>query len=135
MLSAARPRPPQYGADTLEKFVAFYINRRYRLLGSKLVSQGGFSATVVDPRVIFKEALLLNASAVTLAHNHPGGSLTPSDHDIELTQELVEAGRLFRIPVAEHVIVTRDHEHGIIASVPPNRVYTPTKCDNFLHLI
>ena len=104
----------QYGAENPEKFVAFYINRRYRLLGSKLVSQGGSSATVVDPRVIFKEALLLNASAVILAHNHPGGSLAPSDNDSKLTQELVEAGQLFRIPVAEHVIVTRDQENGII---------------------
>lgn len=104
----------QYGAGLPEKFVAFYINRRYRLLGAKLVSQGGATATIVDPRVIFKEALLLNASAVILAHNHPGGSVTPSEHDLKLTQELVEAGQLFRIPVAEHVIVTHQSQNVIL---------------------
>ena len=67
---------------------------------------------MVDPRVIFKEAFLLNASAVILAHNHPGGSLTPSEHDLRLTQELVEAGQLFRIPVAEHIVVSGDREKG-----------------------
>ena len=104
----------QYGAKAPEKFVAFYINRHYRLLGAKLISQGGSSATVVDPRVIFKEALLLNASAVILAHNHPGGSLAPSAHDLSLTREMLEAGRLFRIPVAEHIIVTEKQEKSLI---------------------
>lgn len=104
----------QYGADAPEKFVALYINRRFRLLGAKLVSQGGYAATVVDPRVLFKEALLLNASAVILAHNHPAGCPMPSEHDLKLTKELVEAGQLFRIPVAEHVIVTSDQENGMI---------------------
>jgi DNA repair protein RadC len=106
----------EYGAEAPEKFVAFYINRRYRLLGSKLISQGSASATVVDPRDVFKEALLLNASAVILAHNHPAGDLAPSEHDLKLTCELVEAGQLFRIPVVEHVIVTLDNENGIICN-------------------
>lgn len=104
----------EYSTASPEKFVAFYINRRYRLLGQKMVSQGGMSKTAVDPREIFKEAILLNASAVILAHNHPGGSLGPSSQDLDLTRELVEVGRLFRIPVAEHVIVANEKEIGII---------------------
>lgn len=104
----------EYGADAPEKFVAFYINRRYRMLGQKLISQGGLSQTVVDPRMVFKEALLLNASAVVLAHNHPAGDTTPSPQDINLTKELVEAGNLFRIPVAEHVIISFDWANGIL---------------------
>ena len=107
----------EYGAAAPEKFVAFYINRRYRLLGQKMISQGGMSKTVVDPREIFKEAVLLNASAVILAHNHPGGSIEPSSQDLDLTRELVEAGRIFRIPIAEHVIVSWESEDGIIKSV------------------
>lgn len=107
----------EYGAGAPEKFVAFYINRRYRLIGQKMISQGGMSKTVVDPREIFKEAVLLNASAVILAHNHPGGSIEPSSQDLDLTRELVEAGRLFRIPVAEHVIVLNNKEAGIIESI------------------
>lgn len=106
-----------YGAKAPEKFVSFYINRNYRLLGQKMVSQGGMSKTVVDPREIFKEAILLNASAVILAHNHPGGGIEPSSQDLELTRELVEAGKLFRIPVAEHVIVGNKKEAGIIDNI------------------
>lgn len=102
-----------YGVDAPEKFVAFYINRRFRLLGQKLISQGGLSQAVVDPRVVFKEALLKNATAIILTHNHPEGDLSPSKQDIALTKEMIEAGRIFRIPLAEHVIVTNKDETGI----------------------
>jgi len=94
--------------------VAFYINRKYRLLGQKLISQGGLSETIVDPRIIFKEALLLNASAIILAHNHPQGDLVPSEQDMSLTREMKEAGMIFRIPVAEHVIIAHNDESGIL---------------------
>ena len=107
----------EYGTASPENFVAFYINRRYRLLGQKLISQGSGSKTVVDPRDIFKEALLRNASAVILAHNHPSGTLKPSSQDLDLTLELVESGRLFRIPVAEHVIVTEKSENGTLQNI------------------
>lgn len=104
----------EFGAEAPEKFVALYINRSHKLLGSKLISKGGHSAVVVDPREVFKEALLLNASAVILAHNHPSNDLAPSKHDIALTEELTTAGNLFRIPVAEHVIIANNSEIGII---------------------
>lgn len=95
----------QYGTQTPEKFVVFFINRRHRLLGELEVSRGGTSSVVVNPQVIFKEALLQNAKAIILAHNHPAGDLRPSRHDLDLTSQLQEAGALFRIPVAEHVLV------------------------------
>jgi DNA repair protein RadC len=108
----------EYGTDAPEKFAAFYINRQYRLLGTKLISRGSTAAAVVDPRDIFKEALLLNASAVILAHNHPGGDVEPSTHDLDLTRQLADAGRIFRIPVAEHVIVAQRGEKGFLDEVP-----------------
>lgn len=107
----------EYGAAAPEKFVAFYINRRHNLIGQKLISQGSTSKTVVDPRDIFKEALLVNASAVILAHNHPSGTLKPSSHDMTLTRELVEMGRLFRIPVVEHIIVCETSENGTLQNI------------------
>jgi DNA repair protein RadC len=107
----------EFGAGAPEKFVTFYINRRFRLLGQKMISQGGMSETIVDPRIVFKEALLLDASAVILAHNHPGNALSPSKQDISLTKEMVKAGRIFRIPVAEHVIVGSSGESGIIEHI------------------
>jgi len=110
----------EYGSDAPEKFAAFYINRKHRLLGQKLISKGSSSKTVVDPREIFKEALLLNASALILAHNHPEGNLIPSNHDISLTREMIEAGRIFRIPIAEHIIITSRAEAGTLDLIQEN---------------
>ena len=107
----------EFGEGVPEKFVVFYISRQFQLLGQKLISQGGSSETIVDPRIVFKEALLLDASAIILAHNHPSNDLVPSKQDLSLTKEMVQAGQLFRIPVAEHVIVTATGEIGIIDQI------------------
>lgn len=95
-----------YGAGSPEKFVAFYINRKYRLLGELEISRGSSNAVVVNPQRVFKEAVLRDAKAVILAHNHPSGDGAPSKRDIALTEDMRKAGKLFRIPLAEHVIVT-----------------------------
>lgn len=102
----------QYKASTPEKFVALFINKNHLLLGDLEVSRGGSNAVVVNPQRVFKEALLLDAKAVILAHNHPGGNVNPTPQDISLTGELQSAGELFRIPVVEHVIVTPDEHTG-----------------------
>ena len=104
-----------YGTGSPEKFVALYINKRHRLLGELEVSRGGSNAVVVDPQRVFKEAVLKDARGIILAHNHPGGSLEPSQHDRDLTKRLEEAGRIFSIPIVEHVIVTDDDERGMLA--------------------
>lgn len=103
-----------YGAGKPEKFVAFFINKRHRLLHEKEVARGSGNAVVVDPKVIFKEAVLCDARAIILAHNHPGESLEPSKQDLDLTKRLVEAGKLFSIPIVEHVIVTEIGEIGVM---------------------
>ncbi len=104
----------RYGAGAPEKFVAFFINRQYRLLGEVLVAQGGSNAVVVDPKRVYKEALLHDTRAVIVAHNHPGGGLEPSAEDKKLTEQLQQAGGTFSIHVAQHVIVTRDGARGIL---------------------
>jgi DNA repair protein RadC len=103
-----------YGAGAPEKFVAFFINKRHRLLHEKEIARGSGNAVVVDPKVIFKEAVLCDARAIILAHNHPGESLEPSKQDLDLTKRLEEAGKLFSIPIVEHVIVTADGEAGLM---------------------
>ncbi len=105
-----------YGAGSPEKFVAFYINRKYKLLGEIEVSRGGSNAVVVNPQRVFKNAVLHEAKAVILAHNHPGGSLEPSKQDQSLTGQLQEAGKIFAIPVVEHVIVTESGELGMLSA-------------------
>lgn len=97
-----------YGAGPPEKFVAFFINRNYGLIGQLEVSRGGSDAVVVSPQRIFREALLNDAKAVILAHNHPGGDIEPSDEDVVLTNGLQVGGRIFSIPIIDHIIVTQN---------------------------
>ena len=73
------------------------------------IGRGGISGTVADNRIIFKNAILQSASAIIIAHNHPSGNLLPSLDDIKLTQRVKEAGKLFEIPVLDHIIVGNDN--------------------------
>jgi len=105
-----------YGTGTPEKFVTFYINRNYRLLGELEVSRGGSNAVVVNPQIVIKEAILRDTHILILAHNHPGGSLRPSKDDISLTNLIIDAGKLFSITLCEHVIVTEESCIGLLES-------------------
>lgn len=69
------------------------------------VSRGWLDGTYVEPREIFQTALLTNAASVILAHNHPSGDPTPSPLDLEVTKRLIRTGRLFGIPVVDHIII------------------------------
>ena len=89
-----------------EHFVALYLNARYELLRKELVSIGTVDASLVHPRDVFAPALMHNATAVIVAHNHPSGDATPSAEDREVTQRLKEGGRLLGIAMLEHIIIT-----------------------------
>ncbi len=91
-----------------EEFWVLFLNRAHLILGKERISIGGFSATVVDPKVVFKKALDRNASSVILVHNHPSGSLKASQADIDLTKKLVGAGELLDITVLDHLIVAQE---------------------------
>ena len=70
------------------------------------LSKGGITGTMVDVRLAFKKALELGAVSIILAHNHPSGTLKPSQADIQLTKKLKTAGESLDIKVLDHVIVT-----------------------------
>lgn len=89
-----------------EEFWMITLNRANRIISGRQVSRGGLSGTVADLRTIFKAALEQLASAVIFCHNHPSGSLKPSEADIELTQKLQDAGELLDIEVLDHLIVS-----------------------------
>lgn len=72
------------------------------------MSQGSLNQSIVHPRETFKAAILANAAAVILAHNHPSGDTAPSREDREITRRLQEAGELLGIKVLDHVIVATD---------------------------
>ena len=90
-----------------EEFRALLLNVKHGLIGCVRVSEGSVSASIVEPRELFKQAILASASAVLVAHNHPSGDPTPSAEDRAVTQQLVAAGRLLDIPVHDHVIIGR----------------------------
>ncbi len=89
-----------------EEFWILMLNSGNRLINKKRISIGGINKTVVDARVIFKLALEAKASALILGHNHPSGTLKPSQADLGLTQKLVQAGKLLDIKVLDHLIVS-----------------------------
>jgi len=99
---------PILGDHLHEEFWILFLNRANRIIGKQAVSTGGMSGTVVDPKIIFKAALDNKASSIILCHNHPSGNIKPSEADIRLTKNLLEAGRVLEISVLDHVIVTQD---------------------------
>lgn len=89
-----------------EVFAVLFLNRANRINHFEVVSQGGITGTVADPRIILKKALEEEAVSIILCHNHPSGSLRPSRADEELTQKIKEASRYFDIKVMDHIIVS-----------------------------
>jgi len=89
----------------VESFGVLMLDARNRLLADDILSSGGWSASVVRPREVFRRALLAGAPALILYHNHPSGDPAPSREDIQITRQLVEAGQLLGIKVLDHLIV------------------------------
>ncbi len=92
-----------------EEFWIFILNRANMVKAARRISQGGFSGTVADPKVIFKTALDERGSSIILSHNHPSGNLQPSKNDMELTQKLKKAGDALEMPVLDHIIFSDAH--------------------------
>ena len=97
-----------------EEFVVAFTDTGGTLTGLHVASVGGLAASIVEPRQVFKAAVLANAAAVIVAHNHPSGNPEPSREDVAVTRQLVEAGKVMGIPVHDHLIIT-DHGHTSLA--------------------
>ena len=85
------------------------MNQNYRLIKEERLSHGGITETLVDVRLIVKEALLNNATIVALCHNHPSDNARPSKEDDRLTERVKKACELMRIYLLDHVIVTESN--------------------------
>ena len=100
-----------YSPDTIEHKEEFYIillGASSIVLGWVKVASGNIDACMVDPRLVFQSAILGNATAIILSHNHPSGNTRPSQQDIEMTRQLKQGGELLKIKVLDHIIVTND---------------------------
>lgn len=96
---------PLLGDLSHEEFWVIYLNKGNRIIDKERVSSGGVAGTVVDVKIILKNALQKLASGIILAHNHPSGNMQPSDADISVTKKLKEAAKLMEMHILDHIIV------------------------------
>jgi DNA repair protein RadC len=97
---------PSY--DHVEYFYILLLNRNNQVLGTYQLSKGGFTGTLVDVRVIFQVALKTCATSIVAIHNHPSGSLFPSDADRQITKKIADAGKLLDITLLDHLIISSE---------------------------
>ncbi|MBE3573715.1 MAG: DNA repair protein RadC [Moorella humiferrea] len=88
--------------------LAVYLNNKNEPNAIHVVSVGTLNSSLLHPREVFKAALLCNAAAVILVHNHPSGDPTPSAEDVAVTKKLAEAGEILGIELLDHIVVGRD---------------------------
>lgn len=98
------------GQPDREHFCVLMLNAKNIIIGMNIVSIGGLSSAPVHPREVLKPAILANASALILAHNHPSGDLTPSSADKAITQTIVHASSIIGITVHEHLIISMEDD-------------------------
>jgi DNA repair protein RadC len=91
-----------------EVFAVLFLNRSNKINHFEIISRGGITGTVADPRIILKAALMYDATSLVLCHNHPSGSLKPSRADEELTKKIIEAAKYFDIRILDHIIVSEE---------------------------
>lgn len=91
----------------VEHFQVVQLNTRRRLIRVDEISQGTLDSLLVHSREVFRQAILANASAVVLVHNHPSGDPSPSEADLRVTRDLIRAGRILKIEVLDHIILGR----------------------------
>ena len=89
-----------------EVFAVAFLNQSNRINHLEIISEGGITGTIADPRVILKRALEENAVSLILCHNHPSGSLKPSRQDEDITKKIKEAAKYFDMKVLDHIIVS-----------------------------
>jgi hypothetical protein len=92
----------------LEQFIVLYLDSGKKILGYKVISQGGITGTVIDVRLIMGLALKTFATSIILSHNHPSGMPLPSDADLSITSKIINAAKYFSITVLDHIVVTEN---------------------------
>ena len=97
---------PILGELSHEEFWIIYLNNSNKVIQKNQLSKGGITGTLVDVRLVLKEALQINATGLILVHNHPSGTLKPSEADKQLTQKLKIAAGSMDIKVLDHLIIT-----------------------------
>ena len=90
-----------------ECFLVIYLNTAGRIISHEIVFKGTLDKSLIHPREIFHGAIKRSAASIIVVHNHPGGTLFPSEMDLIVTRRLIEASQLVQIPLVDHLIVTQ----------------------------
>jgi DNA repair protein RadC len=96
---------PRFRGARAETFHVLLLNTSNHIFRDVLVSQGSLNASIVHPREVFRTAITESAAGIILLHNHPSGNPEPSNEDINITRQLVSAGKLIDIKVLDHIII------------------------------
>lgn len=97
-----------------EHFYCIYLDNRKKVIDVKQLFIGTLNQSLVHPREVFKEAVLLSASSIICIHNHPSGNITPSKDDIELTNRLINVGIFMGIKIIDHIIIGNNEYYSFL---------------------
>jgi DNA repair protein RadC len=92
-----------------ENLIVFYLNTKNILIDAEVLFKGGINSSIVDLRILFKNALLKGSTGIIVAHNHPSEDLEASSEDIEVKNKIIEAGELLQIKLLDFVIFSKTH--------------------------
>jgi len=106
---------PEAHDSPCELFAVFHLNSQNHVTGWEIITQGILDASLVHPREVFRSAIVRNAAALIIAHNHPSGSTEPSPQDLKVTRQLAEAGDMIGIPLVDHIIIGHRSEFASLA--------------------
>ena len=103
-LRAQLPSSPVFMPD-VENLMVVYLSTRLKPIGWSIIGIGTLNGVLVEPREVFRAAIIANAASIILGHNHPSGDPYPSSADIQITRTLTAAGKLLKIEVMDHIVL------------------------------
>jgi DNA repair protein RadC len=109
------------GRSQKEQLRGLYLNSRYQVVHDEVISVGSLTSNIVHPREVFQPAIERGAVAIILAHNHPSGRLEPTTADIDITEQLIAAGKVLGIELLDHLVVTATKHVSIMDIVDGHR--------------
>ena len=99
---------PKFAGKKQEEFVVVLLDARNCLIEDRVITVGSLTASIVHPREVFKAAIQVSAAAMILVHNHPSGDPAPSQDDLKITAQLVDAAKIMDIRILDHLIIGAD---------------------------
>lgn len=96
-----------------ENFIVLYLDSKNELINSEILFKGGLNSCLVDPKTLFRKALLNNANALIIAHNHPSDDLKPSEDDLNVYENLKKAGKILMLEVIDSIIFNKENYYSL----------------------